>query len=599
MAKEKTPALSEEFVKTHAENQFKGMRPSQELRARQAEKDNRLYRGEFSDNEKRISELLGKQLLFIKKTYTHVQRYVMDILEAVFQDPDEIVRVKGGKNIPWAVKEIVKGVLNYILNGHPNNFYFEAYETALDGVRNGMAVLKVYPKPKKKGQVPDFCVEAIHPLDVFVSKEATWKDYWKYPICHRFKRSKDYFKRLGYKNLDLVNLETTSLNDASRIGEDFDQPQGKNEIDGQQMIYGFEFWDYLDINGDGLLEKVRYVMLGNQSGPQVLGLAPKENKLPYGDDLGVTPITIGMVFPESHSMEGRSLPWQIEDLQKETNAIRNQRREAVALKLRQPLLIQRGANVDLLALARRKFGSTVQGDDISENAIRELKLDDPTITSMQEMARTDQDLYEADSVAPSRVGAPSSGNTTATETATTETNANKKAKFVITNLSYTLYIPAMKKLLALVQVYGSDEWLAKITGQQLGWGMPDDGVPMLDMIQGEIDLTVEMGISKQQQLNQLFLLMDRGTQANAAGQQLVASGTAPAESVRFINTPKFFEDALKVLGRKDVEEYSFMAQVPPPEFLGKGKGVASQAESAPIDLLSPVSQMNPGVSNVG
>lgn len=615
MAKrEKKERLTEEFVISQGQAVFSGARTwrTEHIEPRW-KTNNDLYNSRFSEKEKQKSDvLLGQGRLFIPKTYSHVQRMLVDVMETFFFDPEEVVDISSWKSVPSEVRSIVKTLINYRLNGHPINFYEEAHEACLDALKNKVGIFKVYPKLKTEKQMNEFgekldvvtsyapMVEALPYEDVFFDKQATWKDYWKFPIAHRMVRSIDYLKRRGYKNLgqvqvaqDFVGGDEIKQQRADYTASPFSLDNGV-QVKNANSVFVYEFWDFLDVNGDGLLESCSYLMAGDAQGPKVLIRDVEENNLPYrndGDDYNRAPIVIGNAFPESHELYGKSLPEIVEGLQKETNAIRNQRREAVALALRKPILVNRGAGIDLMGLVNRRIGGVILGDDISTSSVRELDISDPTSSSVQEQMRTDQDFFETTSVSPNLLGMPTSGDETATAVTSHVANANKKIQQVIKNLAATLFLPTFRMLLRLEQEYESDEFIELVTGRVLGWGFAQDDAPPRQFIQGDFDLTCNLGMNKQMQINKWMMLMDRGSMMNQSQAQLVSLGVAPPESVHFVDTMRMFHKVLPILGEKSVDEYMIQAQQPPME-AGCTKGIASQT-ALTSDMGAQVSNMNP------
>ena len=583
---------------------------------------NDLYNSKFKKQKDGKSDILiGQGKLFIPKTYSHVQRMLVDILDTYFLDPEEIVDVTSWKNIPSATREIVKALMNYRLNGHPINFYQESYEACLDALKNKVGIFKVYPNiktEKTKVQIPNPanpletieeekevvtafnpCIDCLPYEDVFFSPNATWKDYWRFPIVHRMRKPLDYLKRRGYKNLD--DLE--SMHNSEGVDEikeqrtsDMGSPFSNNQdvsVNGQNEIFIYEFWDFLDVNGDGLLESCSYIMAGTADTATRLIRDVEENTLPYithGDDYNRSPIIMGQSFPEPHQLMGKDLPEIVEGLQRETNAIRNQRREAVALALRKPILINRSANIDLVGLLNRRIGGVVQGDDISLSSVREMDISDPTSQSIAEMAKVDTDFYETTSVPPNLLGMPSSSDETATAVTSQVANANKKIANVIRNLAYTLFIPSLRMLLRLEQMYENDNYIQMVTGRILGWKMAMDEMPAIEIIQGDFDLSVNIGMNKQTQINKWLMLFDRGVQANQAIIGMLQAGVVNPANVHFVDTMKFYHKMLPLVGEKAVEEYMIAAQASPQE--GMASGVASQPR-LPEQLTGEVGSMNP------
>jgi len=600
---------------------------------KQWEKNNDLYNSKFSTKDGKVSDvLMGQGKLFIPKVYTHTQRILVDVLETFCFDMSEIVSLSNEKAIPYETRETVKTLLNYRLNGNPINFYQELYEACLDALKNKGGILKVYPQLKiKKVKTPRLDelampmmdenyepimdeeeiishyspqIDCIPYEDVFFHASATWKDYYRFPIVHRMKKTLDYLKRQGYKNIDKleprIDLTSDTIKQQRFEGSPFVEQSPTIKETGE--VYIFEFWDFMDVNNDGLLESVSYLMAGDSENPNVLIRDVEENMLPYrkaGAMYNESPFVLGNSYPEPHQLMGKSIPDITEGLQRETNSTRNQRREAVALSLRRPMLVNRGGGLDLMALVNRKSGQIVLGDDISPSSVRELEIQDIRGSGEDEM-RNDQNFFEATSIPPNLLGASSGPDETATAVTQHAANANKKIQMVIRNLAQTLVIPALQKLLRLEQEYESDDFIAMVTGKILGWNKAGDNIPNKFFIEGDFDLKVNTSINKQIQLNKLMMIMQNGVQSNATMGQLIGMGVVNPASVQFFNPQTVFKRMLSILGEKNAEEFALQAQQPPMQE-GQMPGVASQP-AVTQDMNATVSNMNPettGGLNVG
>jgi len=566
-----------------------------------------------ADGKVKSDVLRGAGKLFIPKTYSNTQRMHVDIMGSYFFDREEIVSIIPWKTIPRTTVEIVKALLNYRLNGHPINFYKEAFECTLDSLKVKVGIAKVWPKfkTKKDKNSKEFqeytpIIEALPYEDVFFSQEATWKDYYKYPIVHRFKKSLDYLKRRGYKNLDqLEGMQAGETTDeiknqrAANQNTSLQSPFTKdstNMVDEQGGVYVFEIWDFLDVDSDGFLESCSYLMAGDERGPQVLIRDVEENDLPYehdGEDYNRPPFVVGQGFPEPHQMYGKDVPELMGGLQRETNALRNQRREAVALAIRKPLLASRNANLDLIGLSNRKAGKLVLGDDISPSSVRELDISDPTSASVIEQERTDRDIFEVTSIPPDLQGIAPLRDDTATGVTSRVRNANKKIEQVIANLGETFFIPTFQMLLRLEQKYVTDEFIEMVTGRVLGWQFLDDDIPTREFIQGDFELVANTGVTKAAQINKFFMMLDRAPLINQSTAQMLQLGVVSEEDAQFIDSIKIYEEILKVLGEKDMSAFTIKGQQPLPAEGGAGvPGVGSQAR-LPADVEANVLPFSP------
>lgn len=578
-------------------------------------KDNDAYDAKFDKKEMAHSEFLGVPRLFIPKTYAQTQRMMEEVLEQLFFDVEEFCSIRSWKSVPRETLDIVKALLNYRLNDHPIQSYQEIYEFIQDAIKNKVGIFKIYPRfkiVKKAGKkffvdenannveppgpkatqeelVQFFSpvVECIPYEDVFLHFEATWKDYWKTPIIHRVKRSRDYCKKRGYKNVDKIQWSGTfpgtdlikmqrSLNQGSPFSG------APEDIEDLQYIWVYECWD-LQPGKYGYLESGSFVLGGSEDRPMALMRGWVKNELPYQFDPTETvrpPFVVGTAFPESHGMYGKSFPGVTRDLQKETNARINQEREAVARALRPPTLVNRNSNVDLMALMIRKIGGIVQGNDVSPESVREMEVNNPVPISLPAQQRIDQLYTEISSIGPDQVGADSTvGNDeSATASSTKSTNANKKMNMVIRNITQTGIIPMLRNLLRLEQEYESDEVIELVTGRVLGWKFVKDssgnhvGPRPSVVIQGDFDLQVSVGINKQNQLAQLKTITELGNQSNGQLTQALQIGAVKAQDAKFFNSVWAFKQMAKLLGQKNVDEMFLPAMQPPPPQQGQGNG---------------------------
>jgi hypothetical protein len=568
-------------------------------------KDNDAYDAKFDKKEMAHSEFLGVPRLFIPKTYAQTQRMMEECLEQWFFDVEEFADIQSWKNVPRATLQIVKALLNYRLNDHPIQSYQEVYEFCQDGIKNKVGVLKIYPrfkisKGKKKWTVDEYAEDVPPPTakdqeeliqyftpvlecvpyeDVFVHFEATWKNYWNMPMVHRVKRTRDYCRKRGYKNIDVIPWAGTfpgtdlikmqrSLNQGSPFAG------APEDILSLQEIWLYECWD-LQPGDFNYLESGSFVLGGSADRPMALMRGWVKNELPFQFDPTEPvrpPFVIGTAFPEAHTMYGKSLPGVTRDLQKETNARFNSEREASARALRPPTLVNKNANVDLMALMIRKIGGIVQAADISENSVREMQVANPIPISLPGQQRTDQLYTEITSIGPQELGGvqPGTADQSATQSSTQSTNANKKMNMVIRNLTTTGIIPMLRYLMRLEQEYEQDAFIEMVTGRMLGWKFVKDkdrkyvGPRPSVVIQGDFDFRVTVGINKNNQLQQLKMITELGAQANGMMVQALQVGAAKAQDVKFFNAGWAFQQMAKLLGQKNTEEMMFPAIQPPP-----------------------------------
>lgn len=612
--------LTPEDLVVRGRSIFSRSKNARDVIERRWARSNDLYDSIFPNDKKKMSDvLLGQWKLFIPKTYNTTQRIHVDVMDTFCFDNEEYVEITQRPDIDDKKRLIIKAVCNHRLNGHPVNYYQEIFEATQDGLKNKVGILKIFPKLRIKntekktqkqdenGEVveivePDVEVTAFEPRidcvppeDLYIDPRFSWKDYWKYPMVHKFTRTRQQFKEMGYKNVD----EAQALNDAS-LGDEvktqrnltygspfFNPSQDKNK----DVLVAYEFWDFYDINNDGYEESVTYTMLGSTLEPHTMALEMRENTLPYKFsefECVRPPFVIGQPFPEAHKGYGKDLPEFTEPLQMETIALRNQDREATALSIRKPLLVNKDAGIDMQALVNRKLGGIVVGEETGPDAVREIQTSAPMINTAPISRAIDNDYYEATSITPGQLGL-SNEDKTATGVASDQDNANKKIAGIIRNYKYTLVLPTMQYLLRLEQAYETDEYIRNVTGQTLGWNLPNDGTPAWSIIQGDFELNPDATLNKQTQVNRYLLLLDRMNQANLSMTQLLQSGVVDPKNVKFANPMWAFDQLLRVLKIKNTESAKIQALPPTPQ---EAKGVASQP-GVSANPFTSVNQMNP------
>jgi hypothetical protein len=457
-------------------------------------------------------------------------------------------------------------------------------------------VIPVLVREKKK-RIKNYepRLECCNPEDVLFSAKSTWKTYQRNAIIHRYPITRDEAKRRGYKNYEDMTPTTGKDEFGNQVkyqrNQDYQSPFTEDTTVKQgQQIWVYEFWDFLPYKGK--LESCSYVLLGSAIAPTVVGRGWELNELPYRTSMfesNESPFVMGMAYPEPHRLPGKSYPQITEALQQETNAQRNQEREAIARDIRKTVYISRDANVDLPALVNRRIGGYVTGDGPADQAIREIPSSNAAAVLARTQQRTDNDYYEA-GIPPNLLGASTDQGTATGETQQLA-NANKKIQMVLKNIAYTLFLPAFQKLLRLEQTYCSDAFIQQVTGKMLGWQFPDDNMPLREVIQGDFDLMVTTGMNKQAQTNRLLLLADRMTQYNVSLSQLVQLGVINPQMASFANPTPIFDQILSANGFKNFAEYKLQAQ-PPAVQPGSVPGVASATGNV-AETGGQVSQMSP------
>ena len=152
---------------------------------------------------------------------------------------------------------------------------------------------------------------------------------------------------------------------------------------------------------------------------------------------------------------------------------------------------------------------------------------------------------------------PGSEDQSATASSTQSTNANKKMNMVIRNFTQTGILPMLRMLLRLEQEYESDTLIEQVTGRVLGWKFVKDdkgnhvGPRPSVVIQGDFDLSANVGTNKQNQLSQLKTITELGSQANGQLTQALQIGAVKAQDAKFFNSVWEFQADGKTFRAKE------------------------------------------------
>lgn len=610
MEKPTMPKSDFETLQTRGIDLFNDAKGAWEILRDRWKKSNDLYDGKFSDEESEYSRVLGIKRMFIKKTWAQIQRILSDCMEAVYFDPDELVTLIENKAVPAASQRIFKTLINHRLRGNPINYYQECYEAFLDAIKNKYCVIKTYPRLKikltKKKTVIDetgenlspedydkeveyFCpaMEVLPYEDVFFSKRATWKDFYKFPIIHRKRISRGEALDRGWKVEDeeSAGMGTDEIKEQRQEfnGSPFAKdPEGNKDLD---QLWSYEIWDFK--RRDGELESGSFVMIGSSESPEKVVRGWEWNEMPYKyDELEPRrpPFDLGVSLPRAHTLPGDDFPEVTEGLQQETNSQRNQEREAVALALRPPLIVMKDSGMDLFSLMTRRIGAVMQSEVPPEQAARELQMQNPVSLTAPIQQRTDNDYAEVSSITPMSLGMSRGSDMPATNFAGLSGNTNKKIQFIMRNVLITGIFPALDKLMRLEQAYETDDYIEQVTGERLGLRFEKDqngyvGASPSATIQGRYAFNIQIGVNKQAQMGQWKTIIELINQANATAAQLVQMGVAQPQTVQFWKADVAIEELMKTMGQKNIDEMKIQAVQPPPQE-GGGAGFASQPSLA-------------------
>lgn len=300
------------------------------------------------------------------------------------------------------------------------------------------------------------------------------------------------------------------------------------------------------------------------------------------------PYIMGGSEPDTGKVWWQGIAELTESLQREINAIRNQRRDNVTLALNKKILIRNTAGIDVNSLLYSRPGAPITGDDISDLSIRELVYQDVTSSSFKESQETERWYEETSGITPYNMGVQRPGmNQTATGVSILSEEANTIISMIIRILNETFMIPTLQMVVQFEQLFETEEVLRQVAQDK---GIDFDMVWTREAIENQYDIEVNAGVgstSREARFRSLGMIIDRAMAINA-------QYAAPV-----MNVIELVRDALPLAGHMNPDKYineqviqlimSKFGQVaqgslanpmaPPPQLLGPGQSGGNQIES--------------------
>ena len=221
------------------------------------------------------------------------------------------------------------------------------------------------------------------------------------------------------------------------------------------------------------------------------------------------PFVLSQFDSEAFRSYSDGLPELFKDLQAEQNAIRNQRRDNVALVLNCGHYVRRGAGINLASLQSSRPARIVLGDRIGQDDIRREEVSDVTASSYREEEITERDIEKISQQSGNRLGATAASRTTATEAAISAASTGEMEGFIVKGFVETFVRPLLEMFMDNVSEYETDDdVLAKAA---VATGLP----PARELItRCEVVINAGMGsTNKEIRSMRLERVIDRMTQA--------------------------------------------------------------------------------------
>jgi hypothetical protein len=307
---------------------------------------------------------------------------------------------------------------------------------------------------------------------------------------------------------------------------------------------------------------------------------------PYGHE--ESPLVFGTCLSVPHRLIGEGFAESLEGPQESINASINARKDNIALQLNKPTLVGRFANVDLQSLMNRRAGGITLSDDVTQ--IKELDMADATRTAYQDAASDELMMQDMSGIIPALEGRSQTDKATVAQLNLAQGNA--KLELYLAVVEKTFMTPLYGKLARMIQRFETDATIFRVANQTYAERTQTvPPFPILSIDDFVADVVVEVGIgatSREQQIQQLILAMDRGMQSNNAVALMAKAGVMPPDGkLKVVNVPLVFTELMKKMGHQDVDRYVIDWQLQPPQAAGEGLGPQGQLSAG---LLQPQGQ---------
>lgn len=246
---------------------------------------------------------------------------------------------------------------------------------------------------------------AIPPEDIRIDQSVAWNRiddarYFAYRIYESSAYVHERIESGEWARVDLENYsEPTPVQNTTLKAERTAQLSPfMTDIDEDNDLIEIRYHYYFEKQEDGDYIPVRAVTLGDK---EVLEEA-KPLSIRWGGNKHAWPVVVGQVYAKPFEQYSAGLPEMAKDLQTEINAIRNQRRDNVALILNPEKYVTPFAGISPEQLAFSYPGKVVTVDNL--NAIQWQSVPDATATGHNEEQRAEADLDRLFSEGPMRMG---------------------------------------------------------------------------------------------------------------------------------------------------------------------------------------------------
>lgn len=426
---------------------------------------------------------IGRSSIFVPKIAGYLRRKLADFVGQF--TGDEPISFKNTLNSSSIGAKIYQKVHNHYINRMDTPYTAIIYNGAYCGLAYNFAPAfidierqeveieetvqeavgdELITKKETRVELADISVkvENLPPEYVRVDPSVTWEniDNARYIGIIRMLSRKEVEEKMAsgeWKKITLddyiqpVNYSTTAGNQLANERRSASSPFASSTFDIDEGLVEIRHHYHYAKNGKDW-QQVLTVTLADQE--VLLDSSPLE--IDWGDGLNQAwPFVLGLVYPKPNELYAAALPEQAKDLQIEVNAIRNQRRDNVALILNPEKYVTPQAGVEPEQLAMSFPGKVVPVNNLA--SVHWQTVPDVTASGHNEETRVEQDMDRLFSEGPLRSGVEGRRKESATAIQMMTSNASAATGLDTDLFRITFVEPLNRKIAAGIKQLAPDE----------------------------------------------------------------------------------------------------------------------------------------------
>lgn len=571
-------------------------------------KNIRLVKGLFDDAEMARSKVRGRSKLFFRKIWSNNIRLLASFQAAFLRDLDSQFRVvgRGAEDVEPKAK-ILQFMAEYRRDQmlRKNGLFTKFINSFLDMLETGVApALMCWNYVKGKKDEPDFY--SYPPEQVYPDFSAETTAEMRYCFFETFV-SREKMIEDGYENIDEVQPATAPYNQVRAARNiNFKDPLQNVVADTEYPSPG-KYNDGSKDNRYGGKQKYRIMRSFYVKDGKVMTCVTsgdfrvhhvKETESPYGDRM---PVMLGRCLPIAHKLVGEGFPEVEEGAQESFNDTINRRKDNVALFMNRGTIVSRFGNVDLQSLLNSRPGGYTLAD--SPDAVKEREMGDITQSAYIEANSESDMMQELSGVMDSTLG--KMRNEKATSASINQAESSAKLDLFIAMIAETFMREFFSILVYMIQRFETDENIFRVANERYRQELAKDGKPMppggyiMDVDDFDADIIIQIGpgtVSRDIEIKNGVMLMDRMIQSNQAMTALAQTGAMPKGGLKYFDVSTFAAAELAPkIGYKNIDKYIVNVQPPPPQPApGGAPGGQGSAPSPVQELLNGANGLQQG-----